>query len=161
MLKKIQKLRNLKKIIIILKKQGKKIAFTNGCFDILHYGHVKYLRSAKALADILVVAVNSDTSVGRIKGRNRPITPLMQRMAILAALEDVDFIISFNNPTPYNVIKSLKPDFLIKGGDWKGKNIVGNDIVKSYGGKVISLDYIKRVSTTGIINKIVKKIHKP
>lgn len=158
--KKIYNLTRLKKIIFNLKKEGKKIAFTNGCFDILHAGHVRYLRKAKGLADILIVGINSDSSTKRIKGPQRPINPLMARMEVLSALKDVDFIISFNEPTPYNLIKALKPNVLIKGGDWKVRHIVGADIVKSSGGKVISAGYAKRLSTTKIINKIERQIRR-
>ena len=155
--KKIKKINQLKGIIVKLKKQGKRIAFTNGCFDILHYGHVKYLKKAKKLADILVVALNSDSSVKKLKGKNRPITPLRQRMEILAGLETVDFVTSFRVPTPYKVIRTLKPNLIIKGADWNIKDIVGKDIVESYGGKVINIAYIKGISTAGLIKKIAKK----
>jgi rfaE bifunctional protein nucleotidyltransferase chain/domain len=103
------------------------------------------------------VGINTDASIKRIKGKNRPITPLAQRMQIISALEAVDYVISFSEDTPYNLIKEIKPDLLIKGGDWDTKEIVGKDIVESYGGKVITIPYIKGISTTGIIKKIVKR----
>jgi len=152
------KIVNIKQLKRILKKRKNKIvAFTNGCFDLLHYGHIKYLKSAKKMSDILIVGINTDASIKRIKGKNRPITPLAQRMQIISALEVVDYVISFSEDTPYNLIKEIKPDLLIKGGDWDTKEIVGKDIVESYGGKVITIPYIKGISTTGIIKKIVKR----
>ncbi|MCM8783038.1 MAG: D-glycero-beta-D-manno-heptose 1-phosphate adenylyltransferase [Candidatus Omnitrophica bacterium] len=156
------KIINLKKLkrILPLKRKNKTIAFTNGCFDILHYGHIKYLSQAKKLADILIVGVNSDTSVKKIKGEGRPINPLRQRMEVVAALSSVDYVVSFTQPTPWFLIKTIKPDILIKGGDWKKKNIVGSDIITSYGGKVLTLPYVKGVSTTDIINKIIKRFEK-
>ena len=146
----------LKKIILKLKKQNKKVAFTNGCFDILHYGHVVYLQKAKGLADVLVVAVNSDRSLRRIKGKGRPILNLNNRLALVAALEAVDFVTSFSQDTPYKIIKLIKPDILIKGGDWDRRRIVGKDIVESYGGRVMALPYIKGQSTSKIIKRIGK-----
>lgn len=152
---KIKSPQELKKIISRLKKQGKKIAFTNGCFDILHYGHVSYLEKAKRLTDILVIAINSDSSMRRIKGKTRPILNLGDRMGIIAALECVDFITSFNQDTPREIIKLLKPDMLIKGGDWNRNEIVGKNVVESYGGKVKTIPYIKGQSTTKIINRLL------
>jgi len=155
------KIVNIKKLKRILKRRKNKIvAFTNGCFDILHYGHIKYLNSAKKLSDILIVGINTDGSIKRIKGKNRPIIPLKQRMEIISGLEVVDYVISFSKNTPYNLIKEIKPDLLIKGGDWDTKEIVGKDIVESYGGRVITIPYIKGVSTTGIIKKIIKRFGK-
>lgn len=152
---KIKSPQELKKIISRLKKQGKKIAFTNGCFNILHYGHVSYLEKAKRLTDILVIAINSDSSMRRIKGKTRPILNLGDRMGIIAALECVDFITSFNQDTPREIIKLLKPDMLIKGGDWNRNEIVGKNVVESYGGKVKTIPYIKGQSTTKIINRLL------
>jgi D-beta-D-heptose 7-phosphate kinase/D-beta-D-heptose 1-phosphate adenosyltransferase len=155
--KKIVNIKELKKILAIKKKQNKIIAFTNGCFDLLHYGHIKYLNRAKELADILIVGINTDASVKKIKGKKRPITSLKQRMEIIAGLEAVDYVISFSETTPYNLIKIIKPDILIKGGDWKRKDIVGKDIVEAYGGKVITIPYIKGISTTNIIKRVVQR----
>jgi len=154
---KIVNLKKLKKILTIKRKEKKKVAFTNGCFDILHYGHVKYLTQAKKMADILVVGVNTDSSVKKIKGKKRPINPLKHRMEVLAGLEAIDYLISFKETTPYRLIKEIKPDVLIKGGDWKPNEIVGKDIVEAYRGKVITLPYIKGVSTTNLIRKIVQR----
>lgn len=154
---KLKSRKKLKNTILRLKKQGKRIAFTNGCFNILHYGHVNYLQRAKGLADILVVAINSDSSMKRIKGKARPIINLRSRMRIVAALEAVDFVVSFNEDTPLNLIKLLKPGLLIKGGDWKKREIVGKDVVESYGGKVMTLPFIKGYSSSKIIKEIARK----
>jgi len=152
--KKILSLKNLRNRILSLKKQGKAVVFTNGCFDILHYGHIAYLEKAKSLGDILIVAVNSDSSVKKIKGRQRPIIPLKDRIRVISSLECVDFTSSFNQETPLSLIKALKPDILVKGTDWKKKNIVGAKFVQSYGGKIARIKFIKNHSTTDIIHKI-------
>ncbi len=135
---------------------GKKIVFTNGCFDILHTGHIRYLAKAKSLGQVLVVAVNSDASVRTIKGEKRPINSVAERMEILAALESVDFVTLFNEPDPYNVISILKPDVLVKGGDWPLEKIIGGDIVVARGGQVVNVPYVEGASTTGIIERILK-----
>lgn len=137
-----------------LQDRNKKVVFTNGCFDILHAGHVQYLEEAKSLGDILVVGLNSDASVQRLKGRNRPVNIQEDRALVLAALEAVDFVIIFTEETPYNLIKALQPDILVKGGDWKEEDIVGSDIVTAKGGKVISLPFKAGLSTTGIIKRL-------
>ncbi len=139
-----------------LKREGKRIVFTNGCFDILHYGHVKYLQDAKAKGDYLVVAVNSDSSVKKIKGKGRPVVPQGDRMRTLAALGCVDFVLLFNEDDPLKLIKAIKPDFLIKGSDWSKKSIVGASFVESYGGKVLTVNLVKNRSTSAIIKKIVR-----
>jgi len=146
----------LKKRLVSLKNEGKSIVFTNGCFDILHYGHVKYLQEAKNTGNILVVAVNSDSSVKKLKGPSRPIVGQKNRTRVLSALESVDFVTIFSEDTPLKLIKLLKPDILVKGGDWDKKSIVGGRLVQSWGGKVISLPYVKGQSTTNIIDKIGK-----
>lgn len=137
-----------------LKQKNKKIVFTNGCFDILHAGHVSYLSKAKSLGDILVIGLNSDASVKKIKGKSRPVVSQKNRATLLAALEAVDFVVIFSDLTPLKLIKAIKPDVLVKGGDWKKENIVGSDFVESYGGKVKSLAYIKGLSTRSLIAKI-------
>lgn len=137
-----------------MRKAGKKIAFTNGCFDILHYGHVSYLEAAQKNARVLIVGLNSDRSVKGIKGSGRPIVNQQDRASLLAALECVDFVVLFDEPTPYNLIKELRPDVLIKGADWKGKEVVGQDIVEGLGGKVELINYLSGLSTTNIIKKI-------
>ncbi len=137
--------------------KGKKIVFTNGCFDILHPGHSAYLAEAKALGDILVVGVNSDASVQRLKGDKRPIMPEQARARLLAALTAVDFVTIFNEDDPYQLIKLLEPDILVKGGDWDTSAIVGRDLVAARGGSVQSLPFIDQYSTTSIIEEILNK----
>lgn len=153
---KIRTQKELKRIIGKLKKQGKRIAFTNGCFDILHYGHIKYLEDAKAKADILVVALNSDASIKRIKGCLRPINTQADRARVLGALSAIDYVTIFNEETPLKLIQLVKPDILIKGGDWQMRKIVGADFVRTYGGKALTIPYIKGYSTTKLIEKIKK-----
>lgn len=137
-----------------LQKQGKKIVFTNGCFDLIHAGHVRYLNQAKSYGDVLVVALNSDASVKRLKGRGRPILPLRDRMEMMSGLKCVDFVVSFGEDTPARLIKQVQPDVLIKGGDWAAGNIVGKDTVQKRGGKVVSGLFVRGKSTTAIIQKI-------
>ncbi|BCB95355.1 hypothetical protein JZK55_02770 [Dissulfurispira thermophila] len=141
---------DLKTVIDKLKANGKKIVFTNGCFDIIHIGHIRYLREAKKLGDILIVGLNSDSSVSKIKP-GRPINTERHRAEILSSLEMVDYVTIFNEDTPYELIKHLMPDVLVKGGDWKIEDIVGSDIVT----EVYSLPYVEGISTTEIINKII------
>lgn len=135
------------------KNQNKKIVFTNGCFDLLHLGHVTYLEEAKRLGDVLIVGINTDDSVKKIKGPTRPIQNENDRSQILAALKAVDHTILFSEETPLNLIKKIRPDVLVKGGDWKIDQIVGSDLVMSYGGKVQSLNFVNGKSTTSIIEK--------
>lgn len=153
---KIKKLSELERISRYLQGKGKSIVFTNGCFDLLHYGHVKYLEEAKRKGDILIVGVNSDSSVKKIKGDKRPITGEKARSSVIAAIESVDYVVLFKEETPLRTIKSLKPDILVKGADWKKNNIVGADFIKGYGGKVCTVKLAKGHSTTGIIKKIAK-----
>ena len=159
-MKKPDKLKNLKNLAIIisrLKRRGKKIVFTNGCFDILHYGHAKYLVNSRKLGDCLVVGLNSDKSVKIIKkDKNRPVNSQLERASVLATLSCVDYIVIFNELTPYKLIKALKPNIIVKGGDWKKDEVIGKDIVESYGGKVVIAKYIKGYSTTNIIKSIIK-----
>lgn len=133
---------------------GKRIVFTNGCFDILHVGHVSYLRQARAMGDILVVGLNSDSSVKRLKGDGRPMNPLADRAAVLLALEAVDYVIPFGEDTPSRLIEAVRPDVLVKGGDYKAEDIVGADFVKGYGGTVAVLPFVEGKSTTGIIRNL-------
>ena len=137
-----------------LSEKSYKLVFTNGCFDIIHKGHISYLSEAKKLGDFLVIGLNSDASVKILKGNSRPINNQEDRAYILDNLKPVDAVIIFDEDTPYKLIKEIKPDFLVKGGDWKEENIVGSDIVKEYGGKVISLSFLKNYSTTTILEKI-------
>ena len=132
-----------------LRAGGKKIVFTNGCFDLLHAGHVRYLKEAKRYGDILLVGLNADKSVGSIK-KNRPIVPEQERAEVLSSLAMVDYVVIFDELTPWELINALRPDVLVKGGDWKREDIVGSDLVK----EVYSLPYHKGLSTSGIIQKI-------
>lgn len=157
MMNKIKTVKNLLPVLAILRATGKKIVFTNGCFDLIHTGHTRYLAKAKSFGDLLIVAVNSDASVRAIKGEKRPINAEADRMETLAALESVDFVVSFHEADPHRIISELKPDVLVKGGDWPVENILGRDIVEGRGGKVISVGYIEGASTTGIIEKILLK----
>lgn len=153
---KIYSAKKLSLILKALKKRHKKIVFTNGCFDLLHAGHVRYLTEAKALGDILVLALNTDASVQKIKGPTRPIVPLKERAEVMAALECVDYVTYFNEETPYEIISLLKPDILVKGGDWEKSKIVGSDIVLKNGGKVKSIRYHRGKSTTNVIQNILR-----
>ncbi len=135
-------------------RNKKKVVFTNGCFDILHIGHVRYLQEAKAQGDILVIAINTDTSVQKIKGPTRPVQNQNDRAEILSALNAVDFVTLFDEETPENVIQKLRPDVLVKGGDWPVDKIIGAKFVMSYGGTVKSLQLVKDHSTTLIIEKM-------
>lgn len=143
--------KELKTKIDEAKAAGKKVVFTNGCFDILHIGHIRYLREAIKLGDVLVIGLNSDKSVSKIKP-GRPLNPQDQRAEVLASLEMVDYVTLFDEETPYELIKFLKPDILVKGGDWKKEDIVGSDIAK----ETRSLPYVKGISTTKLIEKIKK-----
>lgn len=149
--KKIVDRSKIREIISDLKNSGKKVVFTNGCFDLIHVGHVRYLNEAKALGDVLVIGLNSDASVSSIKP-GRPFTPEEQRAEVLAALESVDYIVLFNEDTPYGLIREVQPDVLVKGADWKKEDIVGNDIVK----EVKTVQFVEGISTSGIIEKIRK-----
>jgi rfaE bifunctional protein nucleotidyltransferase chain/domain len=153
---KIVKLNVLKRRLNEHRRRGKKIAFTNGCFDILHFGHTSYLAKAKKPGRVLVVGLNSDRSVKLLKGPSRPVYPQNIRAAVLAALECVDYVTIFDEETPFELIKSIKPDILIKGADWAGKEIAGGDIVKQNGGRVEFIKFEPGFSTTGLI-KIIEE----
>ena len=157
---KIISLPSLKRIVRRLKQNGKRIVFTNGCFDILHYGHVKYLQDARSKGDYLVVAVNSDSSIKKIKAKNRPVIGQSDRLKTVAALASVDFVVLFNADNPLGLIKALKPDILIKGADWIKQKIIGADFVESYGGKVLTVKLVKGRSTSLLIKKIVRDFAK-
>lgn len=137
-----------------LKSKSRKIVFTNGTFDILHIGHIRYLEQARKLGDVLVVGVNSDVSVRSYKGQGRPINPEKERLQILAALECVSYVTRFSDPTPLKLIRACKPDVLVKGGDWKLSQIVGAKEVLSWGGKVKRLPFVPDRSTTRVIQKL-------
>lgn len=137
--------------------QNERIVFTNGCFDILHAGHVGYLEQARKLGDRLVVAINSDASVTRLKGEGRPINPVDRRMAVLAGLEAVDWVVSFEDDTPERLLEMIRPDILVKGGDYSRQEVVGWEIVEAYGGEIAVLDFLDDCSTTAIVTKIQSK----
>jgi len=141
----------LKKMVVRLKAKDKKVVFTNGCFDIIHIGHVRYLKEAQGLGDVLIIGLNSDKSVSSIKP-DRPINPQNHRAEVLSSLEMVDYVVLFDEETPYELIKLIQPDVLVKGGDWKKGEIVGSDIAR----ETYSLPYVEGVSTTGIIERIKK-----
>jgi len=136
-------------------KEGKKVVFTNGCFDILHAGHVHLLREAKKLGDVLIVAVNDDASVRRIKGPQRPVFPLAERMEVLEAIAYVDHLLSFDDETPRKIIRALLPDVLVKGGDWKPEEVVGKDEVEQAGGRVVVIPHLRGHSTSAILERII------
>lgn len=153
---KIKSLSALKRIVSVHKGRGKKVVFTNGCFDILHYGHAKYLEDARRKGDVLIVGLNSDSSIRKIKGVKRPILKGKFRAGLLAALESVDYVVLFNEETPIRLITALKPDILVKGADWDKGDIVGSDFVRSQGGRVSTVKLVKGLSTTSIIKKIAQ-----
>ena len=148
---------NIKQELSKLRGKSKKIVFTNGCFDIIHAGHITYLNEAKTLGDILIVGLNSDKSVRRLKGGDRPIVNEKDRAYVLSNLKPVDYVVMFDEDTPYELIKEIKPDVLVKGADYEGKNIAGSDIVESSGGKTVLINFIEGKSTSGIIKKIKSK----
>lgn len=136
------------------KAQGKKVVFTNGCFDILHLGHITYLQKAKQLGDILIVGVNTDASVRRLKGPTRPVNSQIDRAVVLSALKSVDYTVLFDEDTPLELIKTLQPAVLVKGGDYTIETIVGANEVLSNGGEVVTIDFVEGKSTTSIIKKL-------
>jgi D-beta-D-heptose 7-phosphate kinase/D-beta-D-heptose 1-phosphate adenosyltransferase len=143
-----------------LQQQGRRVVFTNGCFDLLHVGHVRYLRSARGLGDCLVVALNSDASVRAIKGAERPIIPQGERAELLAALSFVDYVTIFEEPDPSHLIALLQPNVLVKGGDWTPEQIVGREEVETRGGKVFSLPLVEGTSSSSIIRTITERYGK-
>ena len=151
---KIKNLEELQSIAARAQAGGKKIVFTNGCFDIVHLGHLHVLREAKALGDLLIVAVNSDGSVKKIKGPSRPVLGEVARTELIAALEMVDYVTLFDEPDPTCAIAAIHPDVLVKGGDWGRNEVVGADIVERNGGRVAVIPYLKGFSTTEIIERI-------
>jgi D-beta-D-heptose 7-phosphate kinase/D-beta-D-heptose 1-phosphate adenosyltransferase len=153
---KIKTLEQLKETVRNLKQAGKTVVFTNGCYDLIHVGHVRLLQQAKRLGDSLIVAINSDSSVRTLKGNNKPLVPQEERAEVLASLEAVDFVVIFNELDPLRVITELQPDVLVKGGDWTVDTIIGRDVVEQAGGTVISLPFVEGVSTTSIIERILK-----
>jgi len=160
MREKIKKREDLRKIAEDLKAQGKQVVFTNGCFDLLHVGHIRYLEKARGLGDILVVGVNSDQSVRRIKGPFRPILPEDERAEILSGLGCIDYVTLFDELDPLELISSLKPQILVKGGDWTKETTVGKEVVEGLGGKVIILPFVEGASTSNLIETILKRYEK-
>jgi rfaE bifunctional protein nucleotidyltransferase chain/domain len=150
---KIKGREELRQIVEGLKKQGKRIVFTNGCFDILHQGHVLYLEEARRKGDCLIVGVNTDSSIKAIKEEGRPIIPQEGRMTVLAALEAVDYVVPFDEPDPFAVIAQLRPHILVKGGDWDQEEVVGRELVE----QTIVVPYIEGISTSGIIEAILQR----
>lgn len=144
-----------------LKQTGKKVVFTNGCFDILHRGHVEYLTRAKALGDVLVVGVNKDESVRRLKGPTRPVVDQDDRAAVLAALAAVDYVSLFEEDTPLELIRAVIPDVLVKGADWPKDAIVGSDVVEAAGGTVQTIEFLPNRSTSSIIDRIIRAAAPP
>ncbi|HEX5081400.1 MAG TPA: D-glycero-beta-D-manno-heptose 1-phosphate adenylyltransferase [Blastocatellia bacterium] len=141
----------------LLGRQGRRVVFTNGCFDLLHPGHIRYLQEARRLGDALIVALNSDRSVRELKGEKRPILDQNERSEVMAALGCVDYVTIFDEPTPHEIISALLPDVLVKGGDWGVDRIVGRDEVEAAGGKVLSLPFVDGCSTTDVIERIVQR----
>jgi len=159
-MKTIDKILTLEDLVTRLgkvRKSGQKIVFTNGCFDIMHVGHVRYLADARSEGDLLVVGLNSDASVRMIKGDKRPIVRQNYRAEVLASLGCVDFIVVFDEPDPLKLIQTLKPDVLVKGEDWTEDAIVGAESVKSQGGKIVRISFVEESSTTAIIEKILQR----
>jgi rfaE bifunctional protein nucleotidyltransferase chain/domain len=150
---KIKEREELREIVEGLKKDGKRICFTNGCFDIVHEGHVLYLEEARRHGDCLIVGVNTDSSVREIKGENKPVIPLEGRMTVLAALEVVDYVVPFSEPDPFALISYLRPHVLVKGGDWEEGEVVGRELVE----ETIVVPYIEGASTSGIIRTILQR----
>lgn len=144
----------LRRRLAVLRFMNKKIVFTNGCFDLLHAGHVEYLAQARDCGDFLLVGLNSDDSVRRLKGEKRPVNPQHARATVLASLISVDAVVIFDEDTPYELIKTVQPDVLVKGADYKPDEIVGSDIVKAKGGEIVTVDLVEGFSSTGLIEKI-------
>ncbi len=156
----IDKIKSLEEVVrlrAILRTQHRKLVFTNGCFDLLHLGHVRYLNHARTLGDVLVVAVNSDASVRALKGPGRPVVPEMERAEVISALGCVDFVFVFGDPTPQRVIDAIVPDVLVKGADWRIDEIVGRATVENAGGVVRNIPLVEGSSTTGIIARVLER----
>ncbi len=154
MSEKLKSRTELQRIRSEAKRQSRSVVFTNGCFDLLHRGHVHMLRAAKACGDILIVAINSDRSVQAIKGPSRPVLNESDRTELIAAMEMVDYVVLFDEPDPHSLIAALEPDVLVKGGDWSAGQIIGADVVEQKGGRVVLVPYLKGFSTSELIEKI-------
>ena len=160
-IKKIQnKILSLDELLISLKikrENNKKIVFTNGCFDILHRGHIEYLAQAADLADIMIIGLNTDNSVSRLKGPDRPLQDEISRAVSMAAIQYIDYVVLFDEETPLNLIENIKPDVLVKGSDYNIEDIVGYDVLMKYGGQIRTIDFVEGYSTTKIVDKILKQ----
>lgn len=154
---KIKSRRQLRPLLKRLQARGRRIVFTNGCFDLLHVGHIRYLEKARKMGDALVVGLNSDRSVRRIKDRGRPIIPEKERAELLAALACVDYVTVFDEPDPKRLIQGLNPDILAKGGDWPKDRIIGGDLVRARGGKVVTIPLVPHASTSHIIHRVLRR----
>jgi D-beta-D-heptose 7-phosphate kinase/D-beta-D-heptose 1-phosphate adenosyltransferase len=154
---KIKTLKEIKKISEKLKKENKIIVFTNGCFDIIHPGHIKLLKKAKSFGDVLIVGLNKDSSIKKLKGKTRPIINEKDRAEVLSSLSMVDYVVLFGEKTPIKLIKNILPNYIVKGGDYKEDEVVGKEIVEKYGGKVIIVPLYKNYSTTNLIKKVNEK----
>jgi rfaE bifunctional protein nucleotidyltransferase chain/domain len=155
-MKKILSWEALKNEVEYRRRRGEKIAFTNGCFDILHVGHIRYLEEARKAGDFLILALNSDASVRAIKGEKRPLIPEQERAEVVASLAAVDYVTLFDETTPLKLIEYLRPDCLVKGGDWPEEAVVGRDAVRSWGGRVVLVPVVEGASTTNIVEKILQ-----
>lgn len=160
MKEKIRRREELHRIIQDLEARGKRVVFTNGCFDLLHVGHIRYLEKARMLGDVLVVGLNADRSVQTIKGPLRPILPEEERAEVLSGLWCVDYVILFDDPTPLELITFLRPDVLVKGGDWEKETVVGREVVEESGGEVVILPFVEGSSTSNIIETILDRYEK-
>ena len=156
MSEKIKTVTELSATLSAHRTRGERLVFTNGCFDLLHIGHIRYLQEARTLGDCLIVGINSDDSVRAIKPNGRPIVPQTQRAEIVAALACVDYVVIFNEPDPRALIKTIQPDVLVKGGDWQIEQIAGRDIVQARGGRVVIIPLVPDVSTTTLVQRIQK-----
>jgi D-beta-D-heptose 7-phosphate kinase/D-beta-D-heptose 1-phosphate adenosyltransferase len=157
MKEKVKGREELRKIVERVKREGQRVVFTNGCFDLLHIGHIRYLQHAKRCGDVLIVGVNSDTSVRALKGERRPIVPAGIRAEVLASLQCVDYVVVFEEETPLEVIKELSPHVLVKGGDYKGRTVVGGEFVEGSGGEVIIAPEVEGWSTNSLIKAILER----
>ena len=157
--RKFSDLPQLLNIVEERRDRGEKVVFTNGCFDLLHIGHLRYLEAARHLGDFLIIGLNSDSSIRKIKGRSRPFLPEKERAEILSSLEFVDYIVIFEELTPCNLIENLKPDFHVKGGDYKREDLPELSVVESYGGEVVLLKEVAGQSTTNLVEKIYRKCY--
>ena len=156
MSKKIRSVEDLSAELAAPRTKGARVVFTNGCFDLLHVGHIRYLKQARRMGDLLVVGINSDDSVRRLKGPSRPVQPEQDRAEILAGLECVDYVVAFDQDTPIAVIERLMPDVLVKGADWSVDRIVGREVVEGAGGRVATISYVQGISTSALIERICR-----